>query len=257
MKIDRKILEQEEYGFLRDNARLGAKIAYLTVSGSIAYGTEDECSDLDIRGFAVEDTDSLLVGKPFEQTEDQKTDTVIYGLRKFAKLCTECNPNAIEMLGTREEHVLFMNDAGKFVRDHAELFLSKRAYRTFAGYATAQLRRLQNALARDSYPEEEKERHIRKSIESMMLGCKSDYGLRGDEVSFEILPSEQEDRETEIHISIHADRVPLRRFLACDEFGSPNAPPELREAQPPQPEKGRSASPEACHAPDPALSYGD
>lgn len=203
------ILERTEYNFLRENELLGKNIAYLTIAGSKAYGTDNENSDTDIRGFAIESTESLLTGKNFEQIEDTKTDTVIYGLRKFFKLCAECNPNVLELLGTKQEHILYMNEFGKKVRDNVEIFLSKLAYRKFVGYATAQLRRLQNALAYYSYPQKEKNLHILKSIESMMLSCRRDYGINRSEINFEV-------GDEEILISINAKNLPLKNFLAMN-----------------------------------------
>lgn len=198
-------LQRAEYDFLREDPRLGKNIAYLTLAGSISYGTDNEKSDTDIRGFAVESVDDLLTGKAFEQVEDRTTDTVIYGLRKFFHLCTGGNPNVIELLGTKPEHILYMNEVGKKVRDNAEIFLSKRAFKSFAGYATAQLRRLQNALAHDSYPEREKNQHILKSIESMMMTNREDY----EAISFKLT-------DDEILISVDAKEVPLRKFLAMN-----------------------------------------
>lgn len=198
-------LQRAEYDFLREDPRLGKNIAYLTLAGSISYGTDNEKSDTDIRGFAVESMDDLLTGKAFEQVEDRTTDTVIYGLRKFFHLCTGGNPNVIELLGTKPEHVLYMNEVGKKVRDNAEIFLSKRAFKSFAGYATAQLRRLQNALAHDSYPEREKNQHILKSIESMMISNREDY----EAISFKLT-------DDEILISVDAKELPLRKFLAMN-----------------------------------------
>ena len=198
-------LQRAEYNFLREDPRLGKNIAYLTLAGSISYGTDNEKSDTDIRGFAVESVDDLLTGKAFEQVEDRTTDTVIYGLRKFFHLCTGGNPNVIELLGTKPEHILYMNEAGKKVRDNAEIFLSKRAFKSFAGYATAQLRRLQNALAHDSYPEREKNQHILKSIESMMISNREDY----EAISFKLT-------DDEILISVDAKELPLRKFLAMN-----------------------------------------
>lgn len=205
----KKFLQRDEYNFLREDERLGKNIAYLTVAGSIAYGTNNADSDVDIRGFAIENFDSILTGKAFEQIDDDKTDTVIYGLRKFFKLCAENNPNVLELLGTKPEHVLYMTDAGKKVRDNAEIFLSKLAYKNFVGYATAQLRRLQNALAHDSYPELEKNLHILKSIKSMMTACQKEYGLNYSEINFEL----QDDG---IFISISAEKLPLKNFLAMN-----------------------------------------
>lgn len=204
-----KILERDEYNFLREDEHLGKNIAYLTIAGSFAYGTNNENSDLDIRGFAVESVDALLTGKAFEQVENKNTDTVIYGLRKFFYLCAGGNPNVIELLGTKPEHVLHMNAIGKKVRDNAEIFLSKRAFKSFAGYATAQLRRLQNALAHDSYPEREKNQHILKSIEHMMLTTRAEYGLNDAMINFTM-------RDEEIVVTVDAKELPLRKFLAVN-----------------------------------------
>lgn len=216
MKFDKNFLNNANYNFLRDDERLGKNIAYLTVAGSIAYGTNTADSDIDVRGFAVESMNTILTGKNFEQVEDLKTDTVIYGLRKFFKICAACNPNAIEMLGTNSEHILYIDEIGRKVRDNVEIFLSKKAYQTFLGYATAQLRRLQNALARDSYPQIEKERHMLKSIQSMMLASQREYALKNSSIQFELLDSPREDFEKEIFITIKSERVPLRNFLAMN-----------------------------------------
>lgn len=202
-------LDRDEYNFLREDARLGKNIAYLTIAGSFAYGTNNDNSDLDIRGFAVEAVDALLTGKAFEQVENKNTDTVIYGLRKFFHLCAGCNPNVIEMLGTKPEHVLHMNAIGKKVRDNSDLFLSKRAFKTFAGYAMAQLRRLQNALAHDSYPEREKNQHVLKSIEHMMMASRAAYDLNDAIINFKM-------RDEEIVVSVDAKDLPLRKFLAVN-----------------------------------------
>ena len=207
--MTKNFLRRDEYNFLREDERLGNRVAYLTLAGSIAYGTDVATSDTDIRGFAVEAIDSLLTGKAFEQVEDASTDTVIYGLRKYFKLCAECNPNVLELLGTKPEHVLHMNAAGKKVRDNAEIFLSKLAYQKFVGYATAQLRRLQNALAHDSYPEREKNRHVLKSINSMMLACRREYGLNRAAVDFDL-------HGDDILISVDAKDLPLKNFLAMN-----------------------------------------
>jgi len=53
--------------------------------------------------------------------------------------------------------------------------LSKKAIHSFGNYATAQLRRLKNALARDSYPQAEKEQHILESILGQMEHLKRTY----------------------------------------------------------------------------------
>jgi predicted nucleotidyltransferase len=201
------------YAFLESNEHLGNQLCYVTLAGSKAYGTDNENSDTDIRGFVIERFPEIIGIKTFEQVEDCETDTVIYALRKFISLCVNCNPNVIEILGTREQDVIYANDIGRLIRNHASLFLSKKAYRSFAGYAAAQLRRIQNAMAHDSYSEADKELHIKKSLEAMMLSLESQYELAGGAIAFDI---KEEDSHSELYTSVHVDGMPLRRFLAVN-----------------------------------------
>ena len=217
---------QSGYIFLVDSELLGNNIIYLTVSGSRAYGTETTDSDYDLRGGFIENTRSLLsLEQKQEEFIDSGTDTCIYSFKKWMKLLASCNPNVIEMLGTRAEDVIYMTDIGKQIRDNRHLFLSKRAFSTFAGYATQQLRRLQNALARDSYPQSEKERHILKSINMDILTSSKPFNayLLDEEqtnnngsvfdVTLDVQPTENGEFEQEIFLDGTMKHIPLREFL--------------------------------------------
>lgn len=107
---------------------------------------------------------NLLGLTEFEQYEDDKTDIVIYGFNKLVRLLLECNPNTCEMLGLDEEQYLIKSRLGQELVDNSGLFLSKRAIKSFGGYADSQLRRLQNAVARDTLPQTDREKHILKSV---------------------------------------------------------------------------------------------
>ena len=63
-----------------------------------------------------------------------------------------------------EEQYLIKSELGQELIDNSRLFLSKRAIKSFGGYADAQLRRLQNAIARDALPQSDREKHILKSV---------------------------------------------------------------------------------------------
>ena len=196
----------KEYDFLK-----GADLCYLVVAGSRAYGTDVESSDLDLRGCYLDKlVDVLGIGeKKKEEIEDRETDTVVYSLRKYAMLLAKCNPNVIESLGVRDCDVVHCNEIGKKLREKREMFLSKRAYVTFAQYAEAQLRRLENALARDSYPDEEKEKHILKSIKAMLLSGERMY-TNYDKVKEMRLEIGEDEK---IEISVEIEKMPLRDFL--------------------------------------------
>ena len=164
----RKLIDSHTYDFLRENPRLGRRIILLGLGGSYAYGTDNEDSDIDFRGITLHLPSDLLGLTAFEQYEDSCTDTVIYSFNKIVRLFLECNPNTVELLGLDDDQYLIKTALGKELLDHKELFLSKRAAKSFGGYASAQLRRLQNAIARDSLPQAEKERHIYNSVKNAL-----------------------------------------------------------------------------------------
>ena len=204
-------LNSSEYEFLRTDPHLGGNILILTTAGSIAYGTNVDTSDIDVRGVTVETRQDIMGLSSFEQFEDRITDTVIYGLKKFFTLCLNSNPNVLEILGTRPEHLLIITEEGKLLRDNIDLFLSKKAIQSFGNYATAQLRRLQNALARDNYPQVEKEQHILNSILGQMDHLKRTYNSFTDnDINLYVDKSEKEEMDTKIFIDINLQHYPLR-----------------------------------------------
>lgn len=191
----------------------------LTIGGSHAYGTNVDTleyqSDIDIRGICLNNKEDLLgLGRnSFEQYVDLNTDTTIYALNKIVKLLCNCNPNCIELLGNRQEDYLYLSAIGRRLLENKQLFLSKRTIYSFGGYAQQQLRRLQNALARDSYPQKEKEKHILNSVQAAIMTFgdrykKFEYG------SLELFvdKSEQEDLDFEIFINVNLKKYPLRDY---------------------------------------------
>lgn len=157
----------------------------LCYGGSHAYGTNIESSDIDLRGVVFNPTNTLLGNETFEQFEDKNTDTVIYGLNKYIDLLLGCNPNVLESLGCKPEHYFIISPEGQLLLDNKKIFLSRRAIKTFGGYANSQLRRLQNALARDSYPQAEKEKHILGSITHAMEDIVSRYHkINGEPIKY-------------------------------------------------------------------------
>lgn len=212
------ILTDEAYEPIRTNPKLDY-LQYIVIAGSHSYGTATPNSDLDVRGWYyinnLEDLLGLSDGRE-SQVEEDSTDTIFYSFHKFIKLAANCNPNIIELLGVEPFHVVYITPHAQYIRDRSEIFLSKRAFVTFAGYATQQLRRLENALARDSYPQEDKERHILRSLEAESLASTDAYSLFNKENSLRLYlaDSDKDGYEQEIHIDLNLKGVPLRDFVS-------------------------------------------
>lgn len=215
MKLDeiKALLKAPEYDFLRSDPHLGSRVALLTLGGSHAYGTNVEDSDVDIRGFALNSRKSLLTGCDFEQVTDVPTDTVIYSADKLIKLLSSNNPNTIEILGCRPEHYLYLSEAGRLILDNRRLFLSQRAVNAFAGYAGAQLRRLENKTAR-TVAQSQQEKHILRSIERARLHITSRCAqFPDDALRLYADVSDREDFDTEIFMDVRLTHYPLRDYV--------------------------------------------
>lgn len=209
----KEMIQNTEYNFLRDNDHLGNNIIFLTLGGSHAYGTSLPTSDVDIRGCALNSKADLLGMSNFEQVVHEQTDTTVYSFNKLISLIINCNPNTIEMLGCKPEHYFMMTPIGQELIDNKKMFLSKKALYSFGGYANQQLRRLQNALARDSYPQTEKEIHIMGSVKSALM----DFGERYTEfpegsIKVSVDKSNNPELETEIFVDVDLKHYPLRDY---------------------------------------------
>ena len=208
----KKLMNSEEYDFLRTNERLGNRIMLLGLGGSYSYGTNNEGSDIDFRGVTLQMPSDLLGMTEFDQYEDDKTDTVIYGFNKLVKLLLECNPNTCEILGLDEDQYLIKSELGQELIDNTSIFLSKRAIKSFGGYADAQLRRLQNAIARDTLPQSDREKHILKSVMNALDDVNRRYYGKNGSIRLYIDKAENPELDTEIFVDANYEHFALRDY---------------------------------------------
>lgn len=216
MKLEeiKSMLKSDTYQFLCTNEHLKDNIIILTLGGSHAYGTNNDTSDLDIRGCALNSKLEILTNENFEQFTNEETDTTIYGFNKLVSLLTNTNPNTIEMLGNKPEHYFYVSPIGQELLDNSHLFLSKKAVYSFGGYANQQLRRLDNKAAR-LVGQEDNERHILKTIEHASYDFANRYfDIPEDAIKLYIDKAIQEGYDTEIFMDVNLKHYPLRDYKA-------------------------------------------
>lgn len=144
-------------------------VMYETITGSVAYGTSSDTSDMDVYGFCInlrEDIFPHLKGEipgfgrqiqRFEQFQehgivdteamggDGRTyDITIFSIVKYFQLCMDNNPNMLDTLYTSFECVLHSTEVGKLVRDNRDIFLHKGSFHKFLGYAHSQITKMNN-----------------------------------------------------------------------------------------------------------------
>lgn len=135
--IDKIVKRSPHLSFLKKNTLL------LALHGSRAYGTNVPESDEDFKGISVGSNEHYNgFVNSFEQAELNDPDTVIYEVKKFFKLASDCNPNIMEMLFSATEDQLYVSKLGEIIVDNRDMFLSKRARFSFSGYAISQLKKI-------------------------------------------------------------------------------------------------------------------
>ena len=205
----RELGGSSEYDFIRNDKRLGNNIILLTLGGSYAYGMNNENSDIDFRGIALNSKEEILLGDDFEQITGGE-DTTIYSFNKIMSLLSNCNPNAIELLGCLHEHYIHLNEVGKELIQNRKMFLSKICIHTFGGYANSQLRRLENKANR-FLGQSQNEAYILNSIRNAKYNFKNRYyPYDDDDVKLYVDKSNQEGYNTEIFMDVSLKHYPLR-----------------------------------------------
>lgn len=138
-------------------------VQYLTVVGSEAYGVARDESDHDIYGFAIplkEEIFPHLKGEiqgfgrhsqRFEQWQEHHVlhnnnqyDFAVFSIVKYFQLCMENNPNMIDSLFTSQNCVVYITQIGQMVRENRRIFLHKKAWFKFKGYAYSQIHKMKS-----------------------------------------------------------------------------------------------------------------
>jgi len=118
--------------------------------GSVAHGMyvpksdPDSIDDKDVMGIYIGPLEHYLgFGRKdvYEQWEGE-WDCVFYELRKFIDLLLNCNPNVLSLLWLKPNGIIYETPVGTRLREQRDLFVTKKAYHSFSGYAHAQFKKM-------------------------------------------------------------------------------------------------------------------
>lgn len=187
------------------------RIIYLGYDGSIANGTNNENSDIDLRGIILPSHKEIFTLKAQEKPyTDEFSDTVLFPLKQVMHLLAECNPNVLNMLGTKPEHVMINSVFGEMIRENQELFLSQQVYNTYGKYAINVMRNLKYALGGGKTDPLEKEQHIKETLEFKIDTFHERYQEIDNKILLNLLDSNKSGFEKEICINLSLENYPIR-----------------------------------------------
>ena len=139
---------------------LPSNVCYEAMTGSVSYGVSDVGSDVDIVGFCIPPKELVfphLSGeingfgrqkKRFDQYQqhgikaEKEYDVTIYSIVRFFDLVMGGNPNMVDSLFVPQNCVITSSIIADMVRTKRTIFLSKKCFHTFKGYAFAQLHKI-------------------------------------------------------------------------------------------------------------------
>lgn len=162
-----KIQELVSKGLITPPSWLPANVMYLTIMGSTAYGVSTDVSDFDLQGVCIPPKDVVfphLAGeiegfgnqtKRFWQWQQhhifdqdalggkgREYDLAVFSIVKYFQLCMDCNPDKIDSLFTPARCVMTETQVGQMIRENRHLFLCKKVWPKFKGYAYSQMHKM-------------------------------------------------------------------------------------------------------------------
>ena len=125
---------------------LDVHLIYSCLAGSKAYGRSSTNSDTDIRGIFLPAAADVLLQKEIGTIRLKDGDVEFHPIAKFFKLAANGNPNVLEWLFVREDHIFMMDCYGQKIRENRSLFLSQKLFSSFFGYAKGSWKTLSKLL---------------------------------------------------------------------------------------------------------------
>lgn len=118
-------------------------LIYRYIRGSQAQGTATENSDIDEGGVYLCPVHQLLdLGYDYQtQIANETNDIVFYEFNKYVRLLLSANPTVLESLFVDDKYVLYETDIMRTLKEHRDLFITKKCFKTFISYAYNQIKK--------------------------------------------------------------------------------------------------------------------
>jgi predicted nucleotidyltransferase len=171
-------------------------VIYKVRMGSKAFGLADETSDNDERGVYLPPAEwhwsmqplpeqlefkRAANGRVFDHNSAEDADDFCWWeIEKFLRLALKANPNVLEALYVPDQHVIFIDDMGRRVRELRDYFLSKKIFQTYSGYVLSQFKKMKHAVERG---EEFRPKHAMHLIRLLYSGIEA---MRGHGILVEV-----------------------------------------------------------------------
>lgn len=138
----------------KDVCEIPEGVCLLAYRGSIAHGMyvpstdPTHIDDVDLMGVVLAPEENYIGleewgSRGTYEYKRGKWDCVFYEIRKMFSLLLQGNPNVLSVLWCKPEHFLSLSTAGREIVSNRHLFVGKHVSNAFAGYAQAQLEKME------------------------------------------------------------------------------------------------------------------
>lgn len=186
---------------LTDVLQRGEHMAFAGVSGSHAYGTDHDDSDIDIRGcFLAQPYAFWGLRSPSQQYVYESPDITIFEAAKFLNLALQGNPNVLEVMFLND--YVHMSNEGNILLGLKREVLSEQAIKRYMGFAVGQQKKFLNSK------DNKYERRRKKLVLHMFRLLEQGYRLKTE--GWVYVRTQQRDRLFELSES--SEEVVLAEF---------------------------------------------
>ena len=145
MKLTLENITIKDHKIYDSEGNYRGEILYEYIRGSQLYHTNVETSDEDHGGiYIMPNVACLGLGLDYQnEIKDESNDKCIWEVGRFLELALSSNPTVLEALFVPDDKVIYEHPVIKELRKHRDVFVTKKCFAPFGGYAVSQIKRAQ------------------------------------------------------------------------------------------------------------------